>query len=77
MYTEGMSQSEIEGVLSFPAETMYDWLDVVAERDLAALGGALRPPNAAKPTLDQWKHLTAVLNAPPSEAGYDAPAQTP
>ena len=77
MYTEGMSPYEIEEVLGFPAQTVYDWLDVVAERDLAALGDAPRPPNAAKLTPDQWKHLTTVLNAPPSEAGYDAPAWNP
>ncbi len=77
LYTEDMSPYEIERVLGFPAQTVYDWLDVVAERDLAALGDAPRGSNAAKLTPDQWELLIAVLNAPPSEAGYDAPAWTP
>ena len=77
MYTEGMSPYEIEGVLGFPAQTIYDWLDVVTERDLVALGDVPRPPNASKLTPDQWNQLTAVLNAPPSEVDYTDPAWTP
>lgn len=35
------------------------------------------PVDGTKLTPDQWAHLTAVLHAPPTEAGYDAPAWTP
>ena len=72
-----MSPYDIERVLGISAQTVYDWLDVVAERDLTALGDAPRPSNAAKLTSEEWEHLTAVLNAPPTEAGYDEPAWTP
>nr|WP_235019744.1 winged helix-turn-helix domain-containing protein [Natrialba sp. INN-245] len=72
-----MSPYEIERVPGFPAQTVYDWLGVVGERDLNALGDVPRPPNVAKLTPDQWECLTAVLNAPPTEEGYDAPAWTP
>ncbi len=76
-YKSGLSPAKLEDKYGWPEQTIYGWLDVVAERDLTALGDAPRPPNASKLTADQWEQLTAVLNAPPSEADYDAPAWTP
>jgi len=32
LYSEDMSPYEIQRVLGFPVQTIYDWLDVVAER---------------------------------------------
>jgi transposase len=77
LYADGMSPYEIERVLGIHHQTVYDWLDVVAERDHDAQGDAPHPPNASKLTPEQWEHLTAVLNAPPTEAGYNDPAWTP
>ena len=68
--------AEIEAKYAWPQQTVYDWLTVVAERDLTALGDAPRPPNASKLTPNQWNQLMAVLNAPPSEVDYSAPAWT-
>jgi len=76
-YKSGLTPDEIEEKYAWPEQTVYDWLTVVAERDLTALGDAPRPPNASKLTPDQWNQLTAVLNAPPSEVDYTAPAWTP
>jgi transposase-like protein len=33
LYEQGQSPTEIERILGFPEQTVYDWLDVVAERD--------------------------------------------
>jgi len=38
LYTEDMSPYKIERVLGFPAQTVYDWLDLAAERDLSTQG---------------------------------------
>jgi len=35
LYTEDMSPHKIERILGFPAQTVYNWLDVVAERGQA------------------------------------------
>lgn len=76
-YKSGHTPAEIEAKYAWPEQTVYDWLTIVAERDLTALGDAPRPPNASKLTPEQWNELTAVLNAPPSEVDYSAPAWTP
>lgn len=77
LYVAGHSPYAIEEVLGIPAQTAYDWLDVVAERDLDALGDAPRPGQPTRLTDDQWAALRETLAAPPEEAGYDAPAWTP
>ena len=76
-YKAGLSPAKIQQKYGWHEQTVYDWLDVVAERDLTALGDAPRPPNAAKLTAQQWNRLTAALHAPPTDADYDAPAWTP
>lgn len=43
LYADGASPYTIERLLGIPAQTVYDWLDVVAERELPALGDALAP----------------------------------
>lgn len=77
LYRQGKSPAEIEELLGFPEQTVYDWLDTVAERDLTALGDLPRPGQSTRLTEDQWTELTATLAASPSEAGYDDPAWTP
>ena len=77
LYRQGKSPAEIENLLGFPEQTVYDWLDTVAERDLTALGDLPRPGQSTRLTEDQWTDLTATLAASPSEAGYDDPAWTP
>ena len=58
-------------------QTIYDWLDLVAARDLAAPGALPRPGQSTRLTDQQWTELTATLAASPSEAGYDDPTWTP
>jgi len=77
LYDQGRSPAEIKRLLGFPEQTVYDWLDVVAERDLTALGDLPRPDQSTRLTDDQWTELTATLAASPSEAGYDNPTWTP
>ena len=77
LYRQGKSPAEIEKLLGFPEQTVYDWLDTVTERDLTALGDLPRPGQSTRLTEDQWTELTATLAASPSEAGYDEPAWTP
>jgi len=40
-------------LLGFPEQTVYDWLDTVAERDLTALGDLPRPGQSTRLTDDQ------------------------
>ena len=77
LYKQGNSPAEIERLLGFPEQTVYDWLDTVAERDLTALGDLPRPGQSTRLTDDQWRKLTATLAASPSEVGYDEPAWSP
>ncbi len=76
LYRQGNSPAEIEQLLGFPEQTVYDWLDTVAERDPTALGDLPRPGQSTRLTDDQWTELTATLAASPSEAGYDNPTWT-
>ncbi|TKX50458.1 IS630 family transposase [Halorubrum sp. ASP121] len=77
LYEQGNSPAEIEELLGFPEQTVYDWLDTVAERDLTALGDLPRLGQSTRLTDDQWTELTATLAASPSDAGYDTPTWTP
>ncbi|MXV60888.1 IS630 family transposase [Natronorubrum sp. JWXQ-INN-674] len=77
LYRQGKSPAEIEQLLGFPEQTVYDWLDTVAERGEVALGDLSRPGQSTRLTDDQWTELTATLAASPSEAGYDEPTWTP
>lgn len=51
LYVQGKSPAEIEQLLGFPEQTVYDWLDTVAERDLTALGDLPRPGIGFTPDL--------------------------
>ena len=42
LYDAGFSPYTIEDFLGLPAQTAYGWLNTVAERDVTALGNALR-----------------------------------
>lgn len=77
LYADGSSPYEIERLLGIPAQTVYDWLDTVAERDVLALGDLPRGGSRSRLTGDQWNELTATLQTSPSEAGIDAPAWRP
>jgi hypothetical protein len=61
LYKQGNSPAEIERLLGFREQTVYDWLDTVAERDLTALGDLSRPGQSTRLTDDQWRKLTATL----------------
>jgi len=64
-------------LLGFPAPTGYNWLDVVAEREVTALGDAPRSGRPPQLSDEHWKVLTAARAASPSEAGYDNQTWTP
>lgn len=61
LYEHGHSPAEIERLLGFPEQTVYDWLDTVAERDPDALGDLPRPGQSTGLTDKQWTDLTATL----------------
>ena len=77
LYDAGFSPYEIKEILGFPAQTGYNWLEVVAERDPTALGDVPRPGRQPRLSPDQWSELTATLHVPPIDAGYTDPAWTP
>ncbi|WP_306058561.1 IS630 family transposase [Natronococcus wangiae] len=77
LYENGVSPAEIERLLGFPEQPVYDWLDTVAERGGLALGDRPHPGSSTRLTDEQWTELTATHRASPSEAGYDEPAWTP
>jgi hypothetical protein len=77
LYNAGFSAYEIEDLLGFPAQTWYNWLEVVAERDVTALGDAPKAGLPPRLSADQWTELTATLHASPTEGGYDDPAWSP
>ena len=77
LYEAGFSPYTIEDLLGFPAQTAYNWLNIVAERDPTALGDAPRTGRPPRLSPDQFDHLTATLVASPFDAGLDAPAWTP
>lgn len=37
-YKQGKSRKQIERLLGFPEQMVYDWIDTVAERDLIGIG---------------------------------------
>lgn len=57
LYDAGFSPYQIEEILGLPAQTGYNWLDVVAERDPTALGDAPRPGRSPRLSPDQWTEL--------------------
>jgi hypothetical protein len=61
LYVDGFSPNRIEQLLGVPAQTAYDWLDVVAEREVTALGDAPRSGRPSYLSAEQWKQLTATL----------------
>jgi transposase len=76
-YKSGLSPAKIQRKYGWHEQTVYDWLDIVAERDAFALGDFPRGGSSSRLTDDQWDQLTATLQTSPSEAGIDAPAWTP
>lgn len=76
-YKAGLSPAKIQHKYGWHEQTVYDWLDIVAERDGVALGDLPRGGSHSRLTDEQWDHLTATLRASPSEAGIDAPAWRP
>jgi len=76
LYLDGNSPAKIQQLLGIHEQTIYDWLDDVAERDVDALGDRPRGGSSTRLTDQQWEQLTATLTAPPSAAGYDEPTWT-
>jgi transposase len=76
-YKSGLSPSKIQHKYGWHEQTVYDWLDIVAERDGIALGDRPRGGSSSRLADGQWDELTATLAASPSETGIDAPAWRP
>ena len=76
-YKFGLSPAKIQHKYGWHEQTVYDWLDIVAEREGVALGDLPRGGSQSRLTDDQWKDLTATLAASPADAGVDAPAWRP
>ena len=77
-YKSGLSPAKIEAKYGVPEQTVYDWLDRFAERGIdAALYDTQRPGRPRLLGGEQHQRFVAVVNAPPSEAGYDAPVWSP
>ena len=77
LYKQRKSPAEIEKLLGSTEQIVCDWLDILAEHDLTALGALPRPGQSTRLTDDQWRKLTTTLAASPSKAGNDEPAWTP
>ena len=77
-YKSGLSLAKIGAKYGIPEQTIYGWLDRFAERGIdAALYDMPRPGRPRLLSEDQRHRFVAVVNAPPNEAGYDAPAWSP
>ncbi len=77
LYDAGFSAYEIEDLLGVPAQTGYNWLEAVAEREVTALGDAPKSGRPPRLSTDQWTELSATLHASPAEVGYDDPVWSP
>ena len=60
-YKSGLSPAKIQHKYGWHEQTVYDWLDIVAERDAFALGDLPRGGSQSRLTDDQWEELTATL----------------
>ncbi|WP_254765830.1 helix-turn-helix domain-containing protein [Salinilacihabitans rarus] len=77
-YKNGVTQTELADWFGVDRRTIYNWLDRLDRRPLAAAArDERRPGRPRKLTADQRAELEAALEAPPAEAGYDARAWTP
>ncbi len=61
---QGKPPAEIEQLLRFLEQTVYDWLDIVVERDLTALSDLPHPGQSTRITDDQWRVLEELQTAP-------------
>lgn len=77
LYDAGFSPYEIEELLGIPAQTGYNWLEVVAERGDLALGDAPKSGRPSRLSSEQWEELPATRTASPADASYDDPAWSP
>lgn len=77
-YKSGLSPAKIGAKYGIPEQTIYGWLDRFAERGIdAALYDTPRPGRPRLLSEDQRQRFVAIVNVPPSEVGYDAPAWSP
>jgi len=77
LYNAGFSAYEIEDLLGVPVQTRCNWLEVIAEREVTALGDAPKSGRPSRLSTDQWTELTATLHASLAEVGYDDHAWSP
>jgi transposase len=74
-YLDGLSPEEIEDKYGWHHQTIYNWLNRFEERGFeAALYDDSRPGRPSELSDDQFEQFATVLQNPPEEAEYDAPA---
>lgn len=77
-YKNGVTQTELADWFGVERRTIYNWFARLDRRPLAAAArDERRPGRPRKLTADQRAELEETLEAPPAEAGYDAPVWTP
>lgn len=76
-YKNGITQSELAEWFDVERKTIYNWLTRLEEQEFetAALDDD-RPGRPRKLSEEQLDELESVLQNPPTEAGFDAPAWT-
>ena len=76
-YKNGITQSELAEWFDVERKTIYNWLTRLEEREFeSAVLDDDRPGRPRKLSEEQLAELESVLQNPPTEAGFDAPAWT-
>lgn len=71
-YKQGQSPAEIEETFGISRKNVYLWLNRFEERELDdALYDEPKPGRPSKLSDDEFAELDAVLQNPPTDAGYD------
>jgi transposase len=77
-YKNGVTQTELAEWYGVERRTIYSWLKRLEEKPLAeAVRDDDRPGRPRRLSEREQNELEELLNGPPGEVGYDAPAWTP
>ena len=76
-YKHGVTQTELAAWFDVERKTIYNWLTRLEAREFeSAVRDEHRPGRPRKLSADQLARFEAILQDPPTEAGYDVPAWT-